>query len=126
MSVTDKELDKLRSDNDKLRDQIAAEEAKRVSRDADMAREIEAEQLAAEHARLEAQLNLAKAASAAKSGNPQLQVARDAREAAEKQGKEQVDSLKAREEEAKNQQKLADEQAAAPAETPADSEGSEE
>ncbi len=112
MATTDKELDKLRSANDKLRDQIAAEEATRASSDADAAREIEAEQLKAEQARLEAQLNLAKAANAASKKGAEsgpLQVAREAREAAEEQGKAQVEALKGREEEQAKEAKAAEE-----------------
>lgn len=60
-TVTDKELDKLRSDNEKLRDQIADAEAERASREQALARQIEAEQLRAENARLQLQLDAAQA-----------------------------------------------------------------
>lgn len=55
-AVSQEELDKLRSDNEKLRDQVAREEAKAAENDADRQREYEATQLLVENARLEGQL----------------------------------------------------------------------
>lgn len=62
-AVSEEELEQLRSDNQKLRDQIAREETKVAENDADRQREYEATQLVAENARLEAQLASAKARS---------------------------------------------------------------
>lgn len=62
-AVSEEELEKLRSDNETLRNQIAREETKVAENDADRQREYEAVQLAAENTRLEAQLASAKARS---------------------------------------------------------------
>jgi hypothetical protein len=56
MSVTEEDLDKKRERNEKLREQIQTEEAKRFQREADLTNELTAAQLDAEGARLEAQL----------------------------------------------------------------------
>lgn len=62
-AVSEEELNELRSENEKLREQIAKEEAKEAENNANRQREYEARQLAAENARLEAQLASAKARS---------------------------------------------------------------
>jgi hypothetical protein len=62
-AVSEEELEQLRSDNEKLRNQIASAETKVAENDADRQREYEATQLLAENARLEAQLASAKARS---------------------------------------------------------------
>lgn len=54
--VTEKELDKLRSENEKLREQIAAKQSDRAEREAAATRQVEALQLQAENERLKAEL----------------------------------------------------------------------
>lgn len=66
MAISDEELDQRRARVEKLREQVAQEEAKRIEREADAANEITAAQLDAEATRLEAQLQMAKAANGAK------------------------------------------------------------
>jgi hypothetical protein len=63
MPATEKDLDKKRDRIAKLREQVAAEEAKAVQNAAEQSREIESRQLEAEEARLEAQLRAAKEAA---------------------------------------------------------------
>lgn len=63
MPVTEKDLDKKRDRIAKLREQVAAEEAKAATNAAEQTREIEIRQLDAEEARLEAQLRAAKEAA---------------------------------------------------------------
>jgi colicin import membrane protein len=60
VATTDEELDQKRQHVQKLRDQVAQEEAKRISREADLVNDIAAAQLDAEATRLEAQLAEAK------------------------------------------------------------------
>ena len=60
MATTDEELDQKRQHVQKLRDQVAQEEAKRIEREADLVNDIAAAQLDAEATRLEAQLAEAK------------------------------------------------------------------
>ena len=62
-AVSEEELEQLRSDNEKLRNQIASAETKVAENDAARQREYEATQLVAENTRLEAQLASAKARS---------------------------------------------------------------
>lgn len=65
MAITDEDLGKLRDHVQKLREQVANEEAKRTARQAELVNDIQAQQLEAEAARLEAQLQAAKAANKA-------------------------------------------------------------
>ena len=60
MAITDEELDQKRQHVQKLRDQVAQEEAKRTEREADLVNDVTAAQLDAEATRLEAQLDEAK------------------------------------------------------------------
>lgn len=62
-AVSEEELEQLRSDNEKLRNQIVSAETKVAENDAARQREYEAAQLVAENTRLEAQLASAKARS---------------------------------------------------------------
>lgn len=62
-AVSDKDLEKLRDKNDKLREQIAAAEAESAQKIAEASNAIVAGQLEAENARLEAQLARAKEAA---------------------------------------------------------------
>lgn len=59
MPTTDEELQKKREENEKLRSQIAAAEAKRVQNEQLASNDIVAAQLDAENARLQAELTLA-------------------------------------------------------------------
>lgn len=71
MAISDTELAKKQAYVEKLRGQVAEEEAKRTQREADSTNELAAVQLDAEAARLEAQLQAAKdvnKASAVRSG----------------------------------------------------------
>ena len=63
MAITDEELVKKQAHVQKLREQVANEEAKRTERQADLVNDITARQLDAEAARLEAQLEAAKQAN---------------------------------------------------------------
>lgn len=63
MPVTEKDLEKKRDRIAKLRDQVAAEEAKAADNAVAVSREIAVAQLDAEEAKLEAQLAAAKAAA---------------------------------------------------------------
>lgn len=63
MPTTDKELAKKREHVQSLREQVAAEEAKRVERERGQVNDIEAAALDDEAARLQAQLDAAKAAN---------------------------------------------------------------
>ena len=65
VAITDEDLGKLRDHVQKLREQVANEEAKRTARQAELVNDIQAQQLEAEAARLEAQLQAAKAANKA-------------------------------------------------------------
>jgi hypothetical protein len=65
MAVTQKDLDAKKRANDKLREQIEAQQAKAAETVQDRAYEIEGAQLDAENARLTAQLEAAKAAAQA-------------------------------------------------------------
>lgn len=60
MATTEKELDEKRQRNERLREQLAAEEAKRLTREAEVSNDVTAKNLDAEAARLEAQLAAAK------------------------------------------------------------------
>lgn len=62
-AVSDEDLQKIRDDNDKKREQIAAAQSKQSEQEALRNREYEQLQLQAEGARLDAQLAQAKAAS---------------------------------------------------------------
>lgn len=63
MAVSEKDLEKKRDRIAKLREQVAAEEAKAEVNAVEQTREIEVRQLEAEEARLEAQLAAAKQAA---------------------------------------------------------------
>jgi hypothetical protein len=65
-AVTDADIEKLRADNDKLRDKIASAYSTQAERQANQQRRIDYTQLQAENAQLQMQLNLAQ--EAAKSG----------------------------------------------------------
>jgi hypothetical protein len=60
---TEEDLQKIRDDNDKLREQIAAEDAKRAEREAEATLAVSLAQLSTENARLQAQLASAKEAA---------------------------------------------------------------
>lgn len=63
MPTSDSELQKKRDHVEKLRERLAAEEAKRTTREAEMVNDVTAAQLDAEAAQLEAALERAKAAN---------------------------------------------------------------
>jgi len=65
VATSDEELAKKAERVQKLREQVAAEEAKRLEREAGLSNDITAQRLDAEAARLEAQLAMAKQASKA-------------------------------------------------------------
>lgn len=65
VATSQEELAKKGEHVQKLREQVAAEEAKRLERESGLANEITAQQLDAEAARLEAQLAMAKQANRA-------------------------------------------------------------
>ena len=65
--ISEKDLDSIRSKNEKLREQIAEYEQKAADATAQQSRAVEAVQLESETARLERQLELAKAAAKAAS-----------------------------------------------------------
>jgi hypothetical protein len=67
MPTTDEELTKKGEQVQKLREQVAAAEAQRVSREAEVSNDIAMEQLKAEETRLQAQLDAAKNDSKASS-----------------------------------------------------------
>jgi hypothetical protein len=63
VATSDEDLDKMRDRVEKLRQQVATEEAKLTERQADLQNDITAAQLETETARLEAQLQAAKEAN---------------------------------------------------------------
>lgn len=63
VAISDEEIGKRQSRVEKLREQVAAEEAKRIDREAGLSNDIAAAQLDAEEARLIAQLEAAKEAN---------------------------------------------------------------
>lgn len=83
--VSEEELEQLRKDNEKLREQLDGSLAKQAENEAARLREYEAKQLQAENVRLQADVNRAKAASlvgASKDGTAQLMANADAELAA--------------------------------------------
>lgn len=63
MATSDEDLKKKQEHVARLREQVAAEEAKRVTREAELANDVTMAQLTAEEARLEAQLTAARQAN---------------------------------------------------------------
>lgn len=91
-SVSDEELRKLREENDKLREDIAAANAKKSQSEDDRNREITAAQLMSENAKLSTQLARAEAVSKAtstnKSSDSVLKAAQEQLEQASKQAEQ--------------------------------------
>lgn len=124
MPTTEEELDEKRQRNQKLRDQLAAEEAKRVDRETSLANDVTAMQLDAEAVRLQAALDAAKEAnkvSAVKEGAaPVLDAAKEDIKNAEAFAKGQEDLRAAQAQQvafakAAEEKRVADEKAAADA-----------
>lgn len=85
MATSDEELADKRAHVQELREQVAAEEAKRLEREAGVVNDLASQQLDAEAARLEAQLAQAKLVNTSDSTNYALDAAKAATKAAEEQ-----------------------------------------
>lgn len=99
MPTTEEDLQQKRERNEKLREQIAAEEAKRRDRELDLSNQIVGQELDAEGARLEAELaslkESSKVANVKSGAEAPLQSAKEAMEQALAQQKAQEEAAAA-------------------------------